>query len=53
MIDIIIIAVIVVIIGLASFYVYKAKKVGKKCIGCPHSGKCPSDCHSCNTKNKY
>lgn len=42
--DFIIIAVLAIIIGLAVFYVYKAKKNGKKCIGCP------SEC-SCN-KNK-
>ncbi len=34
--DIIIAAIIVAIVGLAAFYVYKAKKSGKKCIGCPH-----------------
>ena len=37
--DYIIIAVIGLILGLAGAYVYKAKKSGKKCIGCPDSGK--------------
>lgn len=41
--DFIIIAVLVVIIGLAAWYVYKAKKSGKKCVGCP-------DGCSCNAK---
>lgn len=36
----IIIAIIVLIIGFAAFYVYKAKKSGKKCIGCPNSCSC-------------
>ena len=40
MTDIIVIAVLVVIVGLAGFYVYKAKKSGKKCIGCPDSSSC-------------
>ncbi|MBQ8641804.1 MAG: FeoB-associated Cys-rich membrane protein [Clostridia bacterium] len=40
--DIIIVAVLVLIIGAAGFYVYKAKKSGKKCIGCPDSGSCGS-----------
>lgn len=40
----IIIAVVVIIVALAGVYVYKAKKSGKKCIGCPDSG-------SCGTKN--
>lgn len=47
-VDFIVIAVILAIIGLAAFYVYKAKKSGKKCIGCPDGGSCQScncDCH--------
>ena len=36
----IIIAILVVIVGLAATYVYKAKKSGKKCIGCPYAGSC-------------
>ena len=43
--DIIVIAIIVVIVGLAALYVYKAKKSGKKCIGCP-------DGCSCSIKDK-
>lgn len=43
----VIIAVVLVIIGLAGFYVYKAKKSGKKCIGCPDGGNCSGSCSSC------
>lgn len=44
----IIIAVVVIIIGLAAFYVYKAKKSGKKCIGCPSGGCCSKNgCSGC------
>ena len=39
--DLIIIAVLLVILGGAAWYVYKAKKSGKKCIGCPDGGSCP------------
>ncbi len=38
--NIIPIIIIVVIVGLAAFYVYKAKKSGKKCIGCPDGCSC-------------
>ena len=38
--NIVVILVLAVIIGLAAGYVYKAKKSGKKCIGCPDSGCC-------------
>ena len=44
--DLIIAAVVILIVGLAVLYIYKAKKKGRKCIGCP--GKC-SECESgCN-----
>lgn len=53
--NLIIIALLVVIIGLAGFYVYKAKKSGKKCIGCPDGCNCISKnqggcCGSCSDK---
>ena len=52
--NIIIIAVVTVIVVLAAFYVYKAKKSGKKCIGCPDSGSCgKKQCSCCeDTKKK-
>lgn len=46
MTDIIVIAVVAVIVGLAVFYIVRAKKKGVKCIGCPQGGKC-SDRESC------
>ena len=52
---IIVAAVIVLIICLAVFYVVRSKKKGRKCIGCPDSGCCPSakygGCSGCNTKH--
>ncbi len=49
--NIIIIAILLVIIGLAALYIYKAKKKGQKCIGCPHSGSCSaSNCAGCENK---
>ncbi len=38
--EIIVIVVIVVIISLASYKIYKDKKNGVKCSGCPHSKEC-------------
>ena len=35
------------IIGGAVFYIIKAKKSGKKCIGCPDSTTCSGACSSC------
>lgn len=39
-VDFVMIAVILAIVGLAGWYVYKSKKSGKKCIGCPDGGSC-------------
>ena len=41
MVDLIIILAVLTIVGGAAWYVRRAKKKGKKCIGCP--GNC-SDC---------
>ena len=49
--NIIIIAVVVLIVGGASAYIYKAKKSGQKCIGCPYSGECGTSC-SCSKTQK-
>lgn len=44
MTDVIIIAVVAVLIFLAARYIYKEKKAGKVCVGCPHSGSCGGNC---------
>ena len=43
----IVIAVLVVVLGLAVWYVYKAKKKGKKCIGCPYCDACTAQKNGC------
>ncbi|MBQ8834036.1 MAG: FeoB-associated Cys-rich membrane protein [Oscillospiraceae bacterium] len=42
--DIIVIVILVLILGLSAFYIYKEKKSGKKCIGCPYAGSCNGGC---------
>ncbi len=48
----IIVGIIIVIVGLASIYIYRSKKNGNKCIGCPYSSSCNrksrTDSLSCN-----
>ena len=46
--NIVLIAVIALILGGAGFYIFKAKKSGKKCIGCPDSGSCSGNCSGCS-----
>lgn len=50
MIDFIIVAIVALIAGLAGFYIYKEKKAGKTCVGCPYSGKCSGGCSGCCSK---
>ena len=40
MANIIVIAIILVIVGMAVSYIIKEKKRGVTCIGCPHAGEC-------------
>lgn len=51
MIDLIVILVILLIVGGASYYVYRAKKNGKKCIGCPGGPGCGGKCSCCSSKD--
>ena len=44
--NIIITAILIIIIGSASYYIWKEKKNGKKCIGCPSAGTCKK-CDKC------
>ncbi|MBO5952874.1 MAG: FeoB-associated Cys-rich membrane protein [Oscillospiraceae bacterium] len=54
-VDYLVVAVIAAILLLAALYVYKSKKSGKKCIGCPHGccsstqgGGCSGNCSDCS-----
>lgn len=46
--NVIIIAILVIVIGAASLYIYKEKKHGKRCVGCPYAGGC-SSCKGCTS----
>ena len=48
--DIIIILIVAIIVGLAGLYIYRAKKKGGKCIGCPDSKNCSGNCSECVTR---
>ena len=48
MVDIIVIAVLVLMIGGAGMYLYRAKKRGVKCVGCPNSKTCSGHCSGCS-----
>ncbi len=50
--DFIIIGIIVLIVGLAAFYVISQKRKGAKCIGCPHSPTGSKPSGGCNCSHK-
>ena len=52
MTDIIVVAILAVVLGSAIRYIYKAKKRGQTCIGCPNSGTCGSAHCTCGSENK-
>lgn len=47
MVNLIVTLVLAVIIGGADLYIYKAKKHGVKCIGCPSAKTCGGNCSGC------
>ena len=48
MANLIVLIILAVIIGCAIRYIYKAKKHGVKCIGCPDGTSCSGKCSSCS-----
>lgn len=45
--NILLIAILLLILGLAAFYIIREKKRGAKCIGCPHSRTCRAHGGTC------
>ncbi len=51
-VNIVLVAVLVIIVGAALIYLYKAKKSGQKCVGCPYAKKCGSAKCSCGSNEQ-
>ena len=47
--DLILILVLLSIVAVAAGYIYRAKKRGVKCIGCPAGSKCGDTCVGCGS----
>ncbi len=48
MTDLLICIALILILGGAGYYIYREKRSGKKCIGCPYADSCHSQ-NDCNT----
>ena len=46
--DVLIVAIVLIIIGIAAGYIIKEKRSGAKCIGCPSSKTCAHKCAGCS-----
>ncbi len=44
MVNFLIILVLVLIVGAAGLYLYRAKKRGEHCVGCPYAKQCGGKC---------
>ena len=51
LINVILVAVLVVIVGLAALYIYRSKKAGAVCIGCPYAKQCGKKSSGCSCGN--
>lgn len=50
--DFIVIFILIVVLGGAALYVYRAKKRGEKCIGCPYAKSCGGAKCDCNSSKE-
>ena len=51
-VDYIALAVIVLAVGAAIFYMIRAKRHGAKCVGCPYAKQCGKNCGGNELKSK-
>ncbi len=51
MVDLIVLAVILLILGGAVFYIIKEKKKGARCVGCSMAGQCSGKCQSARSNH--
>ncbi len=51
MVNVIAILILAVILGIAIGYLYRAKKRGETCIGCPYAKQCGGKCSSCQSQS--
>lgn len=50
--DIIIVLVLLIIVAGAGLYIFRAKKRGEHCIGCPHSKECGKMSCGCQVNDR-
>lgn len=51
-VNIFLVIILSIIVGLAALYIYKSKKAGAACIGCPYAKECASTKCKCSSQNE-
>lgn len=51
MANVVVVLILIILIGSACMYIYKSKKRGVNCIGCPYSQSCSGGC--CEKNSSY
>lgn len=49
---VIVILILAAVLGAAVGYIICSRKKGRKCIGCPDSGRCAGCCQNCQSKHE-
>ena len=49
--DLLVLIILALILGAAVTYLYREKKRGVRCVGCPDAGHCCRSCPSCSGKS--
>ncbi len=52
MLNAVIIAILVLIVGGIAFYLWRAKRRGEHCVGCPYAKQCSGKCTSSSAPPK-
>ena len=50
--DVIVVAILLLLAGGISLYIFRQKKKGNKCIGCPHGKSCTGACTCMKNENE-
>lgn len=48
--NLIVIGILIILVGVAALYIWKEKKKGRRCIGCPSAGCCSGK--ECNNRKE-
>ena len=51
LVDIVITLILLAVTGTGAYYIYRSKKNGQACVGCPYTKECTSNCGCCGSQD--